>query len=609
MKSSYVLLSALSASIAACVMPSLAYANGTQSNQADEVIVTAKGSQTLDNAFQTTHVFNLQDIETVQADDVPSLLNQLVGFSVTDTGGRGSVTSYFMRGLSNSQIIVLIDGVRVGSASLGTVTLNAYPVEAIERIEVLKGPFSGIYGADGVGGVIQLFTKKSGEGLGNVSLTLGSDSLTEVSASLNGGDEKNSFHLSVHAEETDGFDRTSILSGGNSDDDAFEETAFSFGAKLTLGDSTVTKLSALYSDGTADFDNLFGTDPGLKTDTKTFSSALNFTTELSANLIWQNTLGINKDESVTNGDFPSDITTNRDSIGTELIAKLNDSTILTSGLDYYEEEIEAVFTEFPVSERDNKAVYTQLQTSRGDLGLVASLRYDDNSAYGSNTNGSVSLSYQLNDSLRAIASYGTAFAAPSFNFLYFPFFGNPDLLPEESKQSEIRLEGSQAAFNWSISAYQTDVENLFSFDPVTFLAANVGEAEISGWELQANTEIADWQVGISLDLLSAKDVLSNVKLDDRAEKTLKVNASKDFGDLVLAFDLSAESNRFDNQGTELSGFGLLDVRASYQITEQFSLNAKVSNVFDKDYTINLAGFSEHYNTAGRQAKLALKYSF
>jgi len=207
-----------------------------------------------------------------------------------------------------------------------------------------------------------------------------------------------------------------------------------------------------------------------------------------ASLTWQNTLGVNKDESVTNGAFPSDITTNRDSIGTELIATLNDSTIVTTGLDYYEEEIDAVYTEFPVAERDNKAAYAQLQTNSGDLGLVASLRYDDNSAYGSDTNGSVSVSYQLNDSVRAIASYGTAFAAPSFNFLYFPFFGNPDLLPEESKQTEIRFEGNQANVDWSVSAYQTDVENLFSFDPATFLAANIGEAEIKGWEFQARTD-------------------------------------------------------------------------------------------------------------------------
>jgi len=537
------------------------------------------------------------------------LLDNLVGFSVTDTGGRGSVTSYFMRGLSNSQIIVLIDGVRVGSASLGTVTLNSYPVEAIERIEVLKGPFSGIYGADGVGGVIQLFTKKGGEGRGSVSLSLGSDSLKEISASLNGGDENNSFHLSVYKEETDGFDRTSIATGGNQDDDAFEETAVSFGAKLSLGDNTVAKFSSLYSDGSADFDNLFGTDPSLKTDTKTLSSALNVSTQLSDSLTWQNTLGVNKDESVTNGAFPSDITTNRDSIGTELIATLNDSTIVTTGLDYYEEEIDAVYTEFPVAERDNKAAYAQLQTNSGDLGLVASLRYDDNSAYGSDTNGSVSVSYQLNDSVRAIASYGTAFAAPSFNFLYFPFFGNPDLLPEESKQTEIRFEGNQANVDWSVSAYQTDVENLFSFDPATFLAANIGEAEIKGWEFQARTELADWLVSLSLDLLSAKNTLTNVELDDRAEKTLKINASKDFGDLTLAFDVKAESDRFDNQGTEVSSHTLLDVRSNYQINDQLSLDAKISNVFDKDYAVNLIGTDNQYNTGGRQAEITLRYNF
>lgn len=595
--------------IAATLAIPFAHASETLNYKQDQIIVTAKGNQTIEDAFQTTHIFKLADIENAQASDVPDLLNQLVGIGITDSGGRGSVTGVFLRGLSSSQTIVLIDGVRVGSASLGTVTLNSYPIEAIERIEVLKGPFSGIYGADGVAGVIQLFTKKGGDGLGNVSLSIGSDSLKEVSATLNGGNDRNSFHLSVFKEETDGLDRTSILSAGNDDQDAFEESAFSIGAKLSFSDHTVATLSSLYSDGNAEFDNLFGSDPGLNTNTKTVSSAINLSTRLNPSITWNNTLGINKDESVTNGDFPSDITTKRNSIGTELVAALGEDTVITTGLDYYDEEIEAVFTDFPVTDRDNKAAYMQIKTTGDIFGLVASLRHDDNSAYGSDSNASVSASYQINDSIRAIASYGTAFVAPSFNFLYFPFFGNPDLLPEESQQAEIRLEGSLGALSWSISAHQTDVENLFSFDPATFLAANIGEAEIKGVELQASTQLLDWQFDLSLDLLSAKNKLTDVELDDRAEKTLRMSASKEYGDLILGLDLKAESDRFDNQGTKLSSYAVIDVRANYQINQQLSLAAKIDNLLDKDYTTNLIGLTDQYNTPGRQAKLSLKYTF
>jgi vitamin B12 transporter len=167
------------------------------SQDIEEVVVTAKNNQTLEDVLQTIHVFDLNDIEASQAQTIPALIDQIPGISFRDSGGRGSATGVFLRGASSSQTIVLIDGVRVGSATLGAAALNSYPIEAIERIEILKGPFSGVYGADAVGGVIQLFTKKGGEGMGSVRASVGSDSLEEFDVSFNAGDQRNSFHLSA----------------------------------------------------------------------------------------------------------------------------------------------------------------------------------------------------------------------------------------------------------------------------------------------------------------------------------------------------------------------------------------------------------------------------
>ena len=365
---------------------SLALADTTSPK--DEVVVTAKGNQTVTEVLATSHIFTRADIELAQVKDVPGLLDLLPGVSVRDSGGRGSETGVFIRGVSNSQIIVLIDGVRVGSATLGAAALNAYPIEAIERIEVVKGPFSGIYGADAVGGVIQLFTKKSGEGLGTASATLGSDSLQEYSLSFNAGDERNGFHISAHTEDTDGIDRTSILTGGNDDKDGYEETAISVGAKMSFGEYTVANLSVLATDSTVEFDNTFGSDPGLMLEFKTLSAALNVSSQISDTLRWSTTLGANEDEADTNGAFPSEFITNRDSLGTELAYSFGTASLLTTGIDYYQEDIESS-NNFPVTDRDNKGLYGQIQTGHGKLGLVASLRYDDNSAYGSNSNGSL----------------------------------------------------------------------------------------------------------------------------------------------------------------------------------------------------------------------------
>ena len=592
------------------IKSSLALACSTSIAQAatEEVIVTAKGGQTIDNILQTAHIFDLNDIEAAQAKDIPALLKQITGISVTDSGGRGSATNVFLRGISSSQTIVLIDGVRVGSATLGAAALNSYPVEAIERIEVIKGPFSGIYGADAVGGVIQLFTKKSGDGVGSVSATVGSDSLAEYSASLNGGNEKHSFFISVHHEDTDGIDRTSITTGGNEDTDGFEETAISLAGKVTLSDSTTAQLSILATDSTVDFDNTFGSDPGSQTDSETFSAALNISSELSEQLTWVTTFGSNEDEAITTASFNSEFTTNRDSIGTELAYLINDSNTLTVGIDYYEEDIESS-SDFPVTERDNTGVYAQLSSRFDNVDVVGSLRYDDNSAYGTETNGSIAFGYTFSEQLRVTASYGTAFVAPSFNFLYFPFFGNPDILPEESESVELSLIGNTEVLNWRISAYQNDIDNLFSFDPDTFLAANVGEAELKGVEIEIGTLLADWNIAANVDFLSAEDKDTGLELDDRAENSLSLSASRNYGKLDLRFDLTAESDRFDNRGTELSSYALFDISAQYQFNDRLSLSANVDNLFDKDYTVNLIGASNRFNTEGRQIKATIRYAF
>ena len=573
-----------------------------------EIVVTAKNEQNLDNLISSAAVFTLSDIQASQVDDVPALIDLVAGVNFVDSGGRGTVTNVFVRGVSNSQIIVLIDGVRVGSATLGAAALNSYPIEAIERVEVIKGPYSGLYGADAVGGVIQLFTKKGGEGLGSVTATLGSDGLQEYGLAFHGQGENYSFHIAAQTEETNGIDRTSLLNDGNQDRDGFEEDAIAFGGQINFSASTQASLNVLATDSTVQFDSLFGPDPGLMTQSETLSTALNISHDFSDRLTWTTTLGINEDESATNGAFPSVFVTERDSLGTELNIGINEASALTLGLDYYDENIESS-NDFPETQRDNSGAFAQYSYHTGGFSAVASLRYDDNSAYGSDTNTSLAASFALSDSINLSASYGTAFVAPSFNFLFFPFFGNPDLLPEDSENIEISLNGNSGGFDWRISAYQTDIENLFSFNPNTFLAANIGAAELEGIELSVNKEWADWQFAFNADFLSATNVDTGTELDDRAEQTLRLAASRDWGNYSLRFDIKSESDRFDLSGTRVPSYTLVDVSASYRFSDSIALHANIDNFFDNDYTVNLINSTERFNTEGRQAKLSLRVGF
>ena len=576
----------------------------------DEIVVTAKTNQNLADVLPTSHVLTSADILAQNAIDLPNLLDHISGINITPSGGRGSTTGVFIRGTSISQTIILIDGIRVGSATLGQAALNSYPLDAIERIEVIKGPLSAIYGADAVGGVIQIFTKSHLDGLGIATVTIGSDSLFEYGLTLGAGNEKNGFIISAHAQDTDGIDHTSLLTDDNDDIDAYEETSFSLAARTELSDSTKMKLSILSTDNTVDIDNpFFGSGLGLINKSKTLSSALNISTYFNDRITWATTLGLNSDEFSANGDFPSEFTTDRESLTSELSIEVNKSTRITLGVDYYNEDIKTGTTIFPTTDRDNKGVFGLFQSDFDKASLVASLRYDDNSAYGNDTNGSIAANYNFSDDLRVVLSYGTGFVAPSFNFLYFPFFGNADLLPEESESIELSLLGQNNDFEWRISAHQTDIKNLFSFDPNTFLAANIGSAELKGVEFEVSSQVAEWQLYAHLDLLSAKDANSGDKLDDRAETSLLISASRDLGNYHLTFDLRAENGRHDLRGTELSSYGLFDLSGSYKFNDGLSISAKLENVFDKDYTINLISLTERYNTTGRQAKLTLRYQF
>ena len=603
----------LKSSIAlACLSTATSYAQ-----EVEEIVVTAKGNQTLDESLFTTHVFTELDIEAAQIEDVPELLDRVAGISVTDSGGRGSSTSVSVRGASTDQIIVLVDGIRVGSATTGGAALNSYPVEAIERIEVLKGPFSGIYGADAAGGVIQIFTKKGGDNSSSLSSSFGSNGLQEYGGSLNLGDEKNSLHISLQHENVSGFDRvTSDFS--SPDRDGFRENVVNINGKTTLHESTTASLSVLYTDAVVEFDD------GV-TEDKNLNLVLNLQSQLSDALVWNNIIGFNDNDAQTGADA---FITQRETLNTELSYTFNSNSNITAGIDYYNEDIGDSTGVFVDTERNNVGYYSQLVSDFNAFSLVASLRHDDNSDYGDDTNYNIALGYKLTENLRFSVSNGTSFRAPSFNDLFIPFApfigftfqgatgfaGNPDLLPEESESYEFSFNGDFDFINWSLSLYQTDFDNLIVNQTNTLTAtltpSNVQSARIEGYEINVNTNILKWDIGLNVDVLSSENLTTRERVAGLAEETLNLSVSRDFGSFDIAANLKFEHDRFDSGTTDsrLASYAIYDVRANYKVTDALTISAKVDNLFDKDY-FNSTIFGDPANTGGRLAKVSLKYAF
>ena len=587
-------------------------AHATTTTPAAEIVITAKGQQTLANIAATAHVITAADIEASSAPDITALLNDVSGVSVRNSGTRGSASGVFVRGSAGSQIVVLIDGIRSGSPTLGATELTHLPIEAIGRIEIIKGPLSGLYGADAIGGVIQIFTKqftkKSAEtGNGSLSLTAGSNGLQKGVFNLETGNTRNHFRVTLGREETDGIDSTSIASGGNEDDDRFEASNVNVAGQFALSNNTMARISHLQTDNEVAFDNTFGDDTGFLSDNRIKNTAITLDSAWSESLRWTSHLGKQTDEAVTEA-FASNIHGERLSFNSQIEKKWSDQQTITIGADVYDEKVTSN-TEFPVNQRDNQGLFAQYQQHDDTLGVVANVRFDNNSAYGNDTNGSIAVTSQVSDNSRLTVSYGTAFRAPTFNDLYFPNFGNPDILPEESESLEISLRGTTANAQWRISAFNTDVKNLIGFDPVSFTAANTTNASLKGIEFEVNTYLKGWHLAANLDFLSAEDDSTGLELDDRVETTLNVSASKKWGLWNTRIALLAEDGRHDLSGTELNSFAKVDLSGSYALTHDIKIHAGINNVFDKDYTTNLINDTERFNTEGRTFRLNANYSF
>jgi len=576
----------------------------------DEIIVTATRQEALlRDVLPSSQVFTKADIERYQPRDLPSLIGRMSGVDFRDSGGRGSVSGVFIRGAAPSQTIILIDGMRTSSATTGATAIEQIPIESVERIELVKGPLSGLYGADAVGGVIQIFTKRGRKQRLTPSLhvSYGTDDTQQYTAQLGAGNDRGGFNASFAYEYTPGLDRTTIITGGNADSDEFDEFALNVSGHYRLLDQLEARVSVLRTDSHSEFDNLFGPDLDHDSDAKLESDTLKLIYTPSDVLTLNLDVGYFRDEANVPV-FVSSITSRRVSYLFQADYQLRENHALTAGVEYYDDRVDSL-SAFTETSRDNIAGFLQWQGSYGKLSAVGSVRYDDNEAYGDDTNGSIAVEYSFMDNLAGIVSYGTAFRAPSFNDLYFPGFGNPDVKPEESETVELSVKGQHFGSRWRLSGYYTDVQDLIGFDPFTFTAANTAEATLQGVEFETSTTYADWNFSANLNYLDARDDTADEYLDDRAEFAANLQAYRQYGKFDVSFDLQAESGRHDRRGETLDGHAIVGTGWNYRFNDQLRISGRLDNLFDENYTLNMATATSVYRTYGRTATVSLHATY
>jgi vitamin B12 transporter len=277
------------------------------------------------------------------------------------------------------------------------------------------------------------------------------------------------------------------------------------------------------------------------------------------------------------------------------------------GVDHGRDEVTGS-EDFDVDSRDNTGVFAQYTGHAGKLRVEASLRSDDNEQFGTHTTGGVGLAWPLGAGIEVIAQYGTGFKAPTFNELYYPFFGNPLLEPEQSRSTELALQRRVGVLEWRVSAFETRVKDLVGFDS-NFMPANIDRARIRGVESRADLRLGGWRSSAALTLLdpvneSAGSSAGNV-LPRRVRAGGHVDIERAFTDSTFGARLLAEGARFDNAANtrRVGGHTTVDLRGEYRLNADWRVQARISNLFDRDY--ETVAF---YPQPGRAAYMTLRFS-
>ncbi|WP_432767289.1 TonB-dependent vitamin B12 receptor [Pseudomonas tohonis] len=593
----------------------------------DEQVVTAtRSEQPVRASLAATTVIDREAIERSQASSLPELLRKVPGVTLSNNGGPGKNTTLFMRGSESDHVLVLVDGVKVGSVSAGLAAFQDLPVELIERIEVVRGPRSSLYGSEAIGGVIQIFTRKGhGEGAAKpwFSAGYGTHDTYQGSAGVAGGDEQAWYNLGVSSQDTDGIDAKKPERFDSSiyeaDSDGYRNISGNFRAGYKFDSGLELDGSVLRTKAHNDYDGIYddwntGNRIGFRSNADVNQTVLGGRARYSPLEPWTVTLQFGRSDDKTSdyrdGVFDTRIDTRRDSAAWLNDISLGDGHTLTAGFDWQHEQVSSNKA-FDGDSRLNKGWFAQYLGEYGRQDWQLSLRRDDNEQFGTHDTGSAAWGYALTDSLRFSLSYGTAFKAPSFNELYYPQYGNPDLDAETSESFEAALTGQHDWGHWSINAYRTHVDDLIAYDSTLGPYGgpnNIGKARIDGLELVLGSEWLGWDWSANATFIDAenRDHGSNAgnELPRRPQQSFNLDLDRRIGRFGLGATLHAEGRSYDDLANrnQVAGYATLDLRGEYWLTEEWRLQAKVTNLLDADYETAL-----DYNQPGQAVFFSVRY--
>ena len=553
-------------------------------------------------------VFTRDDIDRLQPTSVTDLLTRVPGVQVARTGGRGSVPNIFIRGTKTAQSLVLVDGVRIANTSSGDSGLQFLNIDQIERVEVLRGSRSAIYGSDAIGGVIQIFTRRADKpGLQpRLHLGAGSNQTWQRDVGLSGGNDQTRFNLAAGLEESAGINATRESFPANADHDSYRNKSLSLNLSHVASDSLELGLNLLDSWGRSEYDNLYFDRSQPYTDFNVSSIGTYADAQLTE--AWHSRLELahseNRDtkrDSLQPGG--SEFNTYRDAVSWQNDFSFDERNNLLLGGDWYQDRLHVSQT-LNEDSRWNRAAFVQHRYKGDNFSTEVGLRRDQNQQFGGQNSWSASLTLPVNAANDLLLSYTEGFRAPTFNDLYYPGFSNPDLKPERSKSYELQWRSQLGeSTRLEASLYRTDLRNAIVTDD-NYIPHNVGSARINGLETSLHQQWFGWQSTLGLSVIDPRDRESGHTLERRARRTLSLDLDRQFDRLGLGVSWQAVSSSYADVKNErtLGGYGLFGVRSSWTLSREIRLDLKVENLLDKAYSraqYDYAGGFADYREEGR----------
>ena len=605
-----------------------------------DVFVTATRTPIAkNNVIADTTTISEAEIERAGLSSLTELLQRQPSIEINNNGGQGKVSTFGIRGTSSTHSIVLIDGIRINAATSGFTALENIPLSQIEKIEILRGPASSLYGPDAIGGVIQIFTKKGLEGFKPyIGIGYGRYNTSSLQTGLRGGDSKTSYAINFSGTKTDGFSAfvPNSLSSANSlnlDKDGYKNYGLTTSLNHKINENYEVNFQYLLTRAKNKYDNAAANlSPGIDFRNTAKNEAYALSLNAQINSSWKSSIKISRgideylDKQLYDWNFYTFIAQNnlykttQDQLTWQNNIQLSKGS-LTFLYDRLEQKIKT--TEYyQKNKRVNNGFMVGYSLTENKHNFQTNIRKDFNSNYDDSLTGNLGYAYMINQNWTFATSAGTAFVSPTFNFAYATAdpdaLGNADLKPEKSKNIEASIRYKDETRTLSFTAFDNEIRDfiIYTYGMTPQSTMNLNKAKIQGLSLSGSQFIGHFQISGSVTNQSPKNEDTEKYLPYRSNLLGNINLNYFIGNWNFGVENTGSGIRYDDKANtrKINGYILTNFVADYKFSDQLKINLRLNNALDKDYTINIEGnpntpYGFKYQTPGRSLFANLHYDF